>query len=79
MNTFWGDNSWTQVVYSTTGNLFGWPEKTGDNDTVAQAFRDRLKTKAGFKHVPDLFPCATREERLSITSSSPPNSRLLTR
>jgi len=56
MNTFWGDNSWTQVVYSTTGNLFGWPEKTGDNDTVAQAFRDRLKTKAGFKHVPDPLP-----------------------
>jgi three-Cys-motif partner protein len=56
VNAFWGDDSWTQVVYSTTGNLFGWREKIGDNDTVAQAFRDRLKTKAGFTHVPDPLP-----------------------
>ena len=56
MSAFWGDDSWAQVVYSTTGNLFGWKEKTGDNDTVAQAFRERLKTRAGFTHVPDPLP-----------------------
>ena len=27
MNAFWGDGSWRDVAYSTSGNLFGWPEK----------------------------------------------------
>jgi len=56
MNAFWGDDSWTKVVYSTSGNLFGWKEKTGDNAAIAQAFRDRLRTKGRFKHVPDPLP-----------------------
>jgi three-Cys-motif partner protein len=56
MNAFWGDDSWRQVVYSTTGNLFGWREKTGDNEAVAQAFQGRLKRQGGFKHVPDPLP-----------------------
>ncbi len=56
MTRFWGDDSWRAVMYSTTGNLFGWPEKSGDNDTIVQAFQDRLKTAARFKHVPDPLP-----------------------
>ena len=56
MNAFWGDDSWTKVVYSTSGNLFGWKEKTADNAAIAQAFRDRLRTKGRFKHVPDPLP-----------------------
>jgi three-Cys-motif partner protein len=56
MNAFWGDDSWRQVVYSNTGNLFGYDEKAADNETIAQAFRQRLKTRAAFKHVPDPLP-----------------------
>jgi three-Cys-motif partner protein len=56
MNRFWGDGSWRQVMYSTTGNLFGWEEKSGDNETIARAFQSRLKRVAGFKHVPDPLP-----------------------
>ena len=43
-------------MYSTEGNLFGWEEKSGDNDTIARAFQQRLKEVAGFKHVPEPLP-----------------------
>lgn len=55
MTAFWGDESWRQAAYSTEGNLFGWEEKT-DNDSVAEAFRIRLKNEAGFKYVPEPVP-----------------------
>jgi three-Cys-motif partner protein len=55
MARFWGDGSWRDVAYTTDGNLFGWPEKT-DNETIAEAFRQRLGTVAGFQHVPDPLP-----------------------
>jgi three-Cys-motif partner protein len=56
MTRFWGDESWRRVMYSTEGNLFGWQEKVGDNDTIARAFQQRLKDVAGFKHVPEPLP-----------------------
>lgn len=55
MNAFWGDDSWRSVAYDTSRNLFGWEEKT-DNETVAEAFRKRLRTVAGFNHVPEPMP-----------------------
>jgi three-Cys-motif partner protein len=55
MNRFWGDDTWRQVAYTTEGNLFGWEEKT-DNETVAGAFRTRLRTISGFSHVPEPLP-----------------------
>lgn len=55
MNSFWGDESWRTVAYSTAGHLFGEPEKE-DNRTVAQAYRDRLKKVAGFAYVPEPIP-----------------------
>lgn len=55
MDAFWGDDSWRQVAYDTSRNLFGLPWKT-DNDTIAQAFRERLHKEAGFKYVPDPIP-----------------------
>lgn len=51
MNAFWGDDSWRKIAYTTERNLFGFEEKT-DNETIANAFRQRLKDVAGFKHVP---------------------------
>ena len=55
MNAFWGDGSWRDVAYSTSGNLFGWPEKQ-PNDVIAEAFRDRLQKVAGFRYVPEPVP-----------------------
>ncbi len=55
MTVFWGDESWRKAAYNTTGNLFGWEEKT-DNATVAEAFRQRLIKTAGFFYVPEPLP-----------------------
>jgi len=55
MTSFWGDESWRQAAYDTTGNLFGMEEKT-DNKTIAEAFRRRLKKVAGFSFVPEPIP-----------------------
>lgn len=60
MTAFWGDESWRQAAYYTTGNLFGWEEKT-DNDIVAEAFRHRLKKVAGFSYVPDPIPMRNKK------------------
>lgn len=57
MNAFWGDDSWRNAIYRTNSNLFGWLEKVEDaNAAIAKAFRKRLKTVAGFKHVPEPLP-----------------------
>jgi len=55
MNRFWGDESWRDIAYSTSGNLFGFPEKES-NEIVAEAFRRRLKEIAGFSRVPRPLP-----------------------
>jgi len=58
MTRFWGDESWKQIAYakSPQGNLFA-PEmiKQG-NETIVAAFRERLKTVAGFKFVSNPLP-----------------------
>lgn len=55
MDDFWGDQSWKGVAYSTTKDLFRYPEKE-DNETIAEAFRERLQKVAGFHHVPNPMP-----------------------
>lgn len=55
MTAFWGDESWKEAAYDTTGNLFGFEEKQG-NEAVVEAFRQRLKEVAGFAHVPEPMP-----------------------
>ncbi|HET6199189.1 MAG TPA: hypothetical protein VFD93_02530, partial [Candidatus Acidoferrales bacterium] len=55
MTAFWGDASWRDIAYRTTGNLFAYPEKE-TNEVVAQAFRTRLKEVAGFARVPRPIP-----------------------
>jgi three-Cys-motif partner protein len=55
MNVFWGDFSWQKAAYSTEQNLFNFMEKT-DSDIIVEAFRERLKTVAGFKYVPSPLP-----------------------
>lgn len=55
MTAFWGDESWKQAAYDTGANLFGWEEKQ-PNEIVANSFRERLKSVAGFNHVPEPIP-----------------------
>lgn len=55
MTAFWGDESWKGAAYSTSGNLFGLPEKES-NEVVAEAFRNRLTEVAGFRNVPEPLP-----------------------
>jgi hypothetical protein len=59
LNRFWGDESWRKAAYSTTGNLFGYQEKTDNND-LAQAYRRRLMQVGGFGYVPDPLPMRTK-------------------
>ncbi len=57
MNTYWGDDSWKEVVYRPTPTLFG--EIVGikeNNRTIALAFRKRLNEVAEFKYVPEPIP-----------------------
>jgi three-Cys-motif partner protein len=59
MTRFWGDESWKVVAYaeSPQGNLFSAPDLVKqDNDAIVAAFRDRLRTVAGFKYVPEPLP-----------------------
>jgi three-Cys-motif partner protein len=63
MTRFWGDDSWKTSAYSTSGNLFGYEEKT-NNEAIANAFRLRLLEVAGFKHVSR--PLAMRNSRNAV-------------
>jgi three-Cys-motif partner protein len=56
MNRFWGDESWRNVIYDNTGNLFGWDEKVAGNEALAEAYQKRLRDVAGFKFVPAPVP-----------------------
>jgi three-Cys-motif partner protein len=60
MTTFWGDETWRERLYVKDVQLemFG---DTGEatklsNERVAQAYRDRLKSIAGFPFVPEPLP-----------------------
>ncbi|HZI65414.1 MAG TPA: three-Cys-motif partner protein TcmP [Thermoanaerobaculia bacterium] len=56
MTAFWGDDSWSRVAYTTKRGLFEeFPEKE-DNETIARAFRKRLKEVAGFAFVSQPLP-----------------------
>jgi three-Cys-motif partner protein len=63
LTSFWGDESWKEIAYDTHSDLFSHPEKR-DNETVADAFRQRLKNVAGFKHV--LEPMAMRNKSKAV-------------
>lgn len=56
MKAVWGDDSWPSAAYRKTQDLFGDIEEKAPNEDIAAAFRDRLRTVAGFKYVPDLMP-----------------------
>src|SRR6266545_2744561 len=55
LSRYWGDDSWRTEAYTTSGNLFGFEEKTS-NEALAAAFRERLRSVAGFEYVPTPMP-----------------------
>ena len=56
MDAVWGDASWRAAAYRQTEDLFGTHEEKATNEAIAEAFRERLKTVAGFAHVPKPIP-----------------------
>jgi len=56
MNAFWGDESWKDDAYAKSPGLFGPIEEKSTNETLAEAFRKRLREVAGFKYVPEPMP-----------------------
>lgn len=56
MNAFWGDDSWRNVSYTKSRDLFGDIEEKASIEPVVAAYQDRLKKVAGFTYVPDPIP-----------------------
>lgn len=58
MNAFWGDESWRALAYKSQLTLGGGEDliKSAGNSEIAEAFRDRLRTVAGFAEVPPPIP-----------------------
>jgi hypothetical protein len=57
MNRFWGDDSWRKIAWveSPQQSLFGYPPDLikQDNDTTAEAFRDRLARSQDLRMCPN--------------------------
>jgi three-Cys-motif partner protein len=56
MDKTWGDHSWRDIAYQKVPGLFEDIERKTNNETVAEAFRKRLKDVAGFRYVPAPIP-----------------------
>jgi len=61
MTRLWGDDSWLDAGYDNVRTLFDHsvPVKVS-NERFAEAFRERLEKKAGFRFVPKPMPMKTR-------------------
>lgn len=55
-----GDESWKDAGYREVETLFGIDYQKVSNEEFAEWFRQRLITKAGFKHVPKPMPMKTK-------------------
>jgi three-Cys-motif partner protein len=67
LTRFWGDESWKKIAYCTSRqqNIWGnYDTIKVNNDTVAEAFRQRLITVAGFKNVPKPVPMKNNQNSI---------------
>ncbi len=66
MNRFWGDDSWREAARILSPQRKFWDTETekASNETIAEAFRQRLKNIAGFQHVPK--PIAMRNTKNAV-------------
>jgi len=61
MTRFWGDATWRDIAFTEEETLFETrTKKTVSDDFIAEAYRKRLKDKAGFAHVPKPIPMRNR-------------------
>jgi len=56
MNAFWGDDSWRKAAYRPEPDFFESRERKTTNEDIAEAYRQRLKSVAGFRYVPPPLP-----------------------
>lgn len=56
MSRFWGDESWIEAAYRDQPTLFGAVPEKKTNEDVVEAFRERLRVRAGFRHVAEPLP-----------------------
>lgn len=56
MNAFWGDDSWRKAAYRPEPDFFESRERKTTNEEVVEAYRQRLKNVAEFRHVPPPLP-----------------------
>lgn len=64
LSRYWGDDSWRNVAYRSELNLFEVEQIKMDNETIAHAFRDRLRSVAGFAHVPEPIPMRNKNRAI---------------
>lgn len=84
MNRFWGDESWHDIAYAASKqqSLFGDVDiQKQNNDTVAAAFRERLRKVAGFEFVPQPMPMKNKNNAtlyyLFFASAKPVAGRII--
>jgi len=53
MTAFWGDETWKDVAYIKKPGLFGDMTEKAMHESIAKAYRKRLKEVAGFSFVPE--------------------------
>ncbi len=61
MTQFWGNDSWREVGYREALTLFGPTEEKIEGRELAELYRERLRTVAGFSYVPQ--PMAMRNSQ----------------
>lgn len=63
LTRLWGDESWKEAGYDKVSTLFDQlvPQKVS-NERFAEAFRQRLQKKAGFKFVPKPMPMKNKTD-----------------
>ncbi|MGH9740974.1 MAG: three-Cys-motif partner protein TcmP [Candidatus Acidiferrum sp.] len=63
LTRLWGDESWKEAGYDKVATLFDQliPQKVS-NERFAEAFRQRLQKKAGFKFVPKPMPMKNKTD-----------------
>lgn len=59
LTRLWGDETWFEAAYDSSGHLWGEPEKVS-NDQFEATWRERLKKKAAFKYVSPPMPMKTK-------------------
>lgn len=52
MDLVWGDRTWQEACYEQIPTLFGDAARKLPNEAIAEAFRKRLQSVAGFTYVP---------------------------